>query len=311
MCLNHSNKENQVWRKNIASEFYIFTRAWTPSATITPTPLISLRIPFIVICIVGGIIVFSILWCFLRCCLCGYRCCACCCGGCGGRREKKLKIDISPPVPPPITREPPAPEPPKYAYFDAHNDDALPIMPTLENVKHVAVAVKVEEHELAPMKGVGNERSLTPAAQGLEHERRVPTPLQALRQADRGAPAPIGGYQQDAYGDRSVAFRSPSPASAYPPTLPPAAAGYPGSRVHHQGGRHDQYAGHDAGYDDYRLQQPQAQRGDVAYRNTAQNAYGDYEVNPYQAPQRPRQQQPAQDAYYYDQQRRPQEWTVV
>ena len=184
-------------------------------------------------------------------------------------------------------------------------------MPTLENVKHVAVAVKVEEHELAPMKGVGNERSLTPAAQGLEHERRVPTPLQALRQADRGAPAPIGGYQQDAYGDRSVAFRSPSPASAYPPTLPPAAAGYPGSRVHHQGGRHDQYAGHDAGYDDYRLQQPQAQRGDVAYRNTAQNAYGDYEVNPYQAPQRPRQQQPAQDAYYYDQQRRPQEWTVV
>lgn len=244
----------------------------------------------------------------LRCCLCGYQCCTCCCGGCGGRRDKKSKTDISPPL---VTREPPAPEPPKYAYFDAHNDDALPIMPSLENTQHVAVEVKVEEHELAPMKGVGNERSLTPAAQGLEHERRVPTPLQALRQRDRRAPTPIGGYQRDAYGDRSVAFRSPSPVLTYSPTLPPAGAGYPESRMRHQGGRHDQYAGHNAGYDDYRLQQPQQQPGNGAYRNTTQNAHGDYEVNPYQAPQRPRQQQPAQDTYYHDQRRQPQEWTVV
>jgi len=185
-------------------------------------------------------------------------------------------------------------------------------MPTLENTKNIAVEVKVEEHELAPMKVVGNERSLTPAAQGFEHERRVPTPLQALRQADRRAPAPIGAYQRDAYGDRSVVFRSPSPVLAHSPTLPPAVAGYPDSRVRHQGGRHDQHAGYNAGYDDYRLQQPPPQqRGNGTYGNTAQNAYGDYEVNPYQAPQRPRQQQPAQDTYYYDQRKQPQEWTVV
>ncbi|RPB00622.1 hypothetical protein L873DRAFT_756724 [Choiromyces venosus 120613-1] len=273
------------------------------------------KIPFIVICVVGGLIAFSILWCFLRCCFCGYQCCACCCGGCGGcgkRREKKVTIDISNP-PPLVTREPPVPEPPKYAYFDAHNDDALPIMPTLENnTKHIAVEVKVEEHELTPMKGVGHERSLTPATQEYEYERRVPTPLRALRQPNERIPTPVGGYQRGAHGDRSVAFRSPSPASAYSPTVPPVAAGYPESGAYHQGGRRDQYAGHNAGSDDYHLQQPQPQWGNGASRNTVQNAYGDYEANPYQGPLRPRQQQqqPAQDIYY-DQRKPPQEWTAV
>ncbi|PWW77387.1 hypothetical protein C7212DRAFT_342323 [Tuber magnatum] len=269
--------------------------------------LTGLRIPFIVICIVGGIFVFSILWCFLRCCLCGYRCCACCCGGCGGRREKKSKVDISPPAL--VTREPPAPEPPKYAYFDAHNDDALPIMPTLEDTKHVAVEVKVEEHELTPMKGAGNEGGLTPAAQGLEpeHERRVPTPLQALRQANKRTQTPAGGYRRDAYGGRSVAFREPSPASEYSPTLPPTGAE---GGVYHQGGQRGQYAGHNAGHNDYHLQQPQPQWGNGVYRNTVQNSYGVYEANPYQAPQRQRRQQPAQDTYY-DQRKQPQEWSVV
>ncbi|KAG0136882.1 hypothetical protein HOY82DRAFT_548941 [Tuber indicum] len=270
------------------------------------------KIPFIVICIVGGIIVLSLLWGFLRCCLCGYRCCACCCGGCGGRREKKMKADISPLASSLVTREPPAPEPPKYAYFDAHNDDALPIMPTLENTEQIAVEVKVEEHELTPMKVVGSERSLKPAARGLEHEHRVPTPLQALRQPNKRTPTPVGGYQRDAYGDRSAAFRSQSPASAYSPTLPPAVAGYPEGGVYYQGGRHGQHAGHNAGHNDYLPRQPQPQRGNGGYRNSVQNAYGAYESNPYQVPpQRPRrQQQPAQDTYY-DRRERPQEWSLV
>ncbi|CUS12188.1 unnamed protein product [Tuber aestivum] len=235
---------------------------------------------------------------------------------CGGRREKKSKVDISPPASALVTREPPAPEPLKYAYFDAHNDDALPIMPTLEDTKHVAVEVKVEEHELTPMKGAGAERSLTPAAQGLEREVRVPSPLQALRQADKRARTPAGGYGRDAYGDRSAAFGAPSPTSAYSsPAPPPVGAGYPEGGVHQQGRRREQYAGHNTGHNDHHLQQPQPQWGDGAYRNTVQNAYGAYEANPYQAPRRPRQQQhqqlqPAQDTYY-DQRKQPQEWTLV
>ncbi|KAI5776652.1 hypothetical protein EDC01DRAFT_445191 [Geopyxis carbonaria] len=104
------------------------------------------KIPFIVGCVVGGIIIVSIIWCLARCCFCGYACCACCCGGCGGSRNKTLKYDISPPGP--LTVPPYVHEAPQYAYFDSKSDDALPVMPSIEQRSDIEVYDCKESHEM-------------------------------------------------------------------------------------------------------------------------------------------------------------------
>lgn len=120
--------------------------------------LISGRIPFIVGCIVGGITIISIIWCLARCCFCGYACCACCCGGCGGTRKKTLKYDISPPGP--LTVRPYADEAPQYAYFDTKSDDALPVMPSIEQTSKIEIH---DSRDTLEMGFVNNPLSTTKA----------------------------------------------------------------------------------------------------------------------------------------------------
>lgn len=120
------------------------------------------KIPFIVICVIGGLIVLSLIMCCVRCVLCGYACCSCCCGGCCGsrsrgsrrrRRSEKHSRNDSPqtfiqPQPvviqqPIIHQAPAVVEPPQYAYFNSNGDDALPPMPSLQNER-----VRMESHEM-------------------------------------------------------------------------------------------------------------------------------------------------------------------
>ena len=131
--------------------------------------------PVIAGCIIGGIIVLSCIWCFIRCCMCGYACCTCCCGGCGGRRKKYE--DPPPPPPPPVYLPPAYREEPQYAYSTDQNGnvhgDSLPAMPTWETTK-VEVKEEVELDEVnnevykkKPSPSVGSytpppQRGLTP-----------------------------------------------------------------------------------------------------------------------------------------------------
>ncbi|KAA8909472.1 hypothetical protein FN846DRAFT_610792 [Sphaerosporella brunnea] len=124
------------------------------------------KIPFIVGCVIAGIIVFSTLWCLFRCIMCGYACCSCCCGGCGGRRHKTETTTyvLPPPPPPPLlaTRPPHYDhDEPKYAYFESRNDDALPHMPSANGVD-VKQRFEIEEHEMEPVR-----RTPTPQKQPL------------------------------------------------------------------------------------------------------------------------------------------------
>lgn len=135
------------------------------------------RWPVIAGIIVGGLIIFSVLWCMIRCCCCGMsccctcfsflKCCDCCGGACDGKKDKptKHRDDVfAPYAGGAITsgyRAPAAmpavgggfgskPEPPQYAQFDVGrnglavdpkplSEDALPPMPSWETAqkKHV------------------------------------------------------------------------------------------------------------------------------------------------------------------------------
>ncbi|KAF7875366.1 hypothetical protein EAF04_002538 [Stromatinia cepivora] len=130
--------------------------------------------PVIAAIIIVGLIVFSIVWCIIRCACCGMsccctcfsflKCCDCCGGCCDGKRDRPHKHldDFPPPNPNPNQGYqapapmmggalPARPEPPKYAQFEVGknglavgppktvSEDALPPMPTWENAskKHV------------------------------------------------------------------------------------------------------------------------------------------------------------------------------
>ncbi|KAF8456768.1 hypothetical protein BDZ91DRAFT_524458 [Kalaharituber pfeilii] len=122
------------------------------------------KYPVIAGCIIGGLIALSLLWCLIRCCMCGYACCSCCCGGCGGSRRKKSRVEIITP-PPPVYQPPPYHETPQYAYVTDRNGnvsgDSLPAMPTWEAAK---VEMKEEEVELEYVNNDGHRRNLTTPA---------------------------------------------------------------------------------------------------------------------------------------------------
>lgn len=257
------------------------------------TSLILTRIPFIVICVIGGLIVFSILWCFLRCCLCGYRCCACCCGGCGGRREKqKNQPDREILQPPPIIVQQPAyHQPPQYAYFDSHNDDALPVMPSFEKTQRIEIAVK-EEHEMGPInaqdsRGYGYNQppaDLRFPNSGLQH------------------PTPVRGYEQNGYDSQIQQSSNIGFESSMYSTVPPALQGL----RHQEGGIPQQK---NISYQEISGYHQQMQPGWSGHGNTEQNAHNDYQTNPYQY-QGPRNQY-APDVSNYHNQRRQEDWAVV
>ncbi|CEI39151.1 hypothetical protein FVEN_g10554 [Fusarium venenatum] len=130
--------------------------------------------PVIGVMILGGLIIFSILWCIIRCCCCGLscccsccqcmKCCGNCCGACDppGSHTKHLD-DPYPPQPqhhgyrtePPMNpsvpeygvSKPIRNEPPQYAEYEISkkDDDALPEMPSSEGKK---VQVYTEAVEL-------------------------------------------------------------------------------------------------------------------------------------------------------------------
>src|SRR5579862_895062 len=124
------------------------------------------RWPAIIGCIVGGLILFSLIWCFVRCCCCGMSvCCGClsCCGGRhssrGSKHHDEPAPDKSAPPPPPaapsgyIPTQPPSYAPPQFASFITSkdgaggktvNEDALPEMPTWETARTRKVLMEAE-----------------------------------------------------------------------------------------------------------------------------------------------------------------------
>lgn len=147
--------------------------------------------PVIIGIIVGGLIVFSVLWCIIRCACCGMsccctcfsflKCCDCCGGCCDGKKNKPHKhLDDPYSLPPPQQGyQAPAPMmggglatgPPQYAQFEVGrsglavdpkasglSEDALPPMPSWETAakKHVITDDEknaVELGELDPATG--------------------------------------------------------------------------------------------------------------------------------------------------------------
>ncbi|KAH7065015.1 hypothetical protein B0J12DRAFT_638803 [Macrophomina phaseolina] len=121
--------------------------------------------PVIAAIIIGGLIVFSLLYCCARCLCCGAECCcgclSCCNACCPGPRKGHRRVESPPPSafpnnqqyqsqPPPMYSGPGWNQTnvPQYATFDVSsdkkfNEDALPAMPTWDTAK----STKVEVHE--------------------------------------------------------------------------------------------------------------------------------------------------------------------
>ncbi|KAM0073759.1 hypothetical protein ACKRZS_014627 [Fusarium odoratissimum] len=134
--------------------------------------------PVIGVMIIGGLIIFSIVWCIIRCCCCGLscccsccqclKCCGNCCGACDPPRSATKHLD-DPYAPqgqhhgyrsePPMNSSAPQygvtkpmrSEPPQYAEFETskgRDDDALPEMPSWEGASSKKVEVHTEAVEL-------------------------------------------------------------------------------------------------------------------------------------------------------------------
>lgn len=181
------------------------------------------RWPVIAIIVVGGLIIFSIVWCLARCLCCGlscccscfkcFKCCGNCCGCCDAPGERKHKyLDESyadphnqngyksqapmfAPSVHPVSHNNIGPaaatasSPPQYAEFDVsrkRDSNALPAMPTWEssNAKRISMEEIVE---LEPMKKPQASQSALSVNTGPQD------PLMQGRQNTQ--PSPVnGGY---------------------------------------------------------------------------------------------------------------------
>ncbi|KAI1828046.1 hypothetical protein F4861DRAFT_240642 [Xylaria intraflava] len=132
--------------------------------------------PVIALFIVGGLIIFSIVWCIIRCCCCGLscccqccyclKCCGECCGMCDpprGKRNKYLDDSYAPanydqayrsPAPMQHGLDSMKPTVPQYAEFDtgAKNADALPAMPSWEGASSKKVLIEDDSVEMETLK---------------------------------------------------------------------------------------------------------------------------------------------------------------
>lgn len=185
--------------------------------------------------IVGGLIVFSILWCIIRCACCGLsccceccyclKCCGSCCGMCDSPKKKKYLDD--PYVPPhhdqgyraeptmtaaravpastfdhsydkPITK----PDPPMYAEFETGKKgggDELPAMPEWEasSSKKVAMDDAVELEQLKKPEIAQNAPLMAPGAMSPAPSPNPSSPMHG--NSPYGAPAMNGsGYMTPA-----------------------------------------------------------------------------------------------------------------
>ncbi|KAI9863928.1 MAG: hypothetical protein M1824_005966 [Vezdaea acicularis] len=197
--------------------------------------------PAIIGCIIGAIIVLSLLWCMIQCCCCGISCCNACCACCKRRKKPGHKhLDEPPPTPAAPEggyRAPPAPpsyqsQTPQFATFDAStkkDPDALPAMPSMDSAvtKKIVDDSPAPEHkedlEMAPLKPTQpsqrrpmlSDASPTtsyrggPASPYRERPRRRPTdPAMNGSALDEDGFSPVGG---GGYGGRSPYGRSPGP----------------------------------------------------------------------------------------------------
>ncbi|CRK41968.1 hypothetical protein BN1708_008625 [Verticillium longisporum] len=185
--------------------------------------------PVIAVIIVGGLIIFSIVWCVIRCMCCGLsccctcfsclKCCGNCCGCCDAPGDKKHKyLDESygaHALPPgqgyksqpamfasaiPVSNPDMTPShgvttasPPQYAEFDVSKkrlSDALPAMPTWESAGSKRISLEQEAVEMDTMKK-------PVAAQSMNNLQSSPTiPLMATGAMSPHLPSPNTPYGQ-------------------------------------------------------------------------------------------------------------------
>lgn len=203
--------------------------------------------PVIAIIVIGGLIIFSIVWCIARCLCCGLsccceccyclKCCGECCGCCSPPRGRRHKYLDEPYIPPnqgyrseaPMTAgalpAKPSPFPsaaaasaPQYAEFETSkkggaHEDALPEMPSWEGAGSKKVLVEDEPVELEQLKKPATTELNTQGAQNV--------PLMAGGHVP-GPASPISPDSRSPYGVPG----SQSASSGYLGAgAPPAAAG--------------------------------------------------------------------------------------
>ncbi|CAJ2502017.1 Uu.00g048700.m01.CDS01 [Anthostomella pinea] len=160
--------------------------------------------PVIAVIIVGGLIIFSIVWCIIRCCCCG------------GKRHKHLDDPFDPhkghdqayrtippmnpnfpPIGPAAAAVSPAAAAPQYAVFETGGDkkdaDSLPAMPTWEDQGSKKIMVEEEPVEMEPLKkpDQGYNTSMMNAA-NMSHA-TIPSPGSAVSRSPYGPPPGSGG----------------------------------------------------------------------------------------------------------------------
>lgn len=142
----------------------------------------------IALIVVGGLIVFSLVWCIVRCACCGLsccceccrclKCCGDCCGCCDppkGTPHKYLDESYGPtnqgyrsqaPMALPPSR---VAEPPQYAEFDVSRkggEDALPAMPSWDSAGSKKIMVEEDPVELEQLKKPENSGQNMPLMSG-------------------------------------------------------------------------------------------------------------------------------------------------
>ncbi|KAI1345201.1 hypothetical protein F5Y15DRAFT_20452 [Xylariaceae sp. FL0016] len=179
--------------------------------------------PVIAVMVIGGLIIFSIVWCIIRCCCCGLSCCCSCCqclkccgeccGMCDSPNKRHKHLD-DPHVPQnqahAYRSEPPMPafgntkrisNTPQYAVFDASDKkdaDALPAMPTWDDAGSRKVLLEEESVEMEPLKKP--DPSPTAAymnANNMSHA-TLPSPVSPANRNPYGVP-PSAGAGYDGY----------------------------------------------------------------------------------------------------------------
>ncbi len=185
----------------------------------------------IAIIIIGGLIIFSIVWCIIRCACCGVSCCCECCyclkccgnclGCCDPPRGKPSKYLDEPYIPPHQGYRAPAPmaagpiaapaykapvqDTPQFATFDvsktAGHEDALPAMPSWQNASKTKVMLEEDEVEMDNLKKPDNTSQTAPL---LNPNATSPSPA---------SPNPLGGPRQNSPNQAGPYGRSPSPST--------------------------------------------------------------------------------------------------
>ncbi|KAI1466636.1 uncharacterized protein F4812DRAFT_60204 [Daldinia caldariorum] len=194
--------------------------------------------PVIAVIIIGGLIIFSIVWCIARCLCCGLscccecchclKCCGECCGCCDPPKGRKNKYLDEPFVPPhheenqayrsqaPMNPAfPPAPSPsvPQYAVFDdgdKKNADALPAMPSWEGAKTQKVFIEEESVEMEPLKKPENVQNNSFPMSNLPPHTTTPSPVAPENRNPYGPPPAQGGPN----GYMAAARAGPDPYTA-------------------------------------------------------------------------------------------------